>query len=110
MDNNGVARIVDVVFSYSFQNAVDIISCSNLEILYLAAIVLQPLTVFFTQSTIRIAFLFSSLKYPATSIARSKLSELSVSEILSFNPVPVSTGFMSKAGERIQPLPVNRNP
>ncbi len=49
-------------------------------------------------------------KYPATSLASPRSSELSSSEMLRLSPEPDSTGFISYAGERTHPSSVRINP
>ena len=75
-----------------------------MEIPSFFAIVFQVPIDFFTLSIISSARFLDTRKYSATLSAILKSSELSFSEIFNDRPVPDSLGFISNAGESIQPL------
>ena len=92
------------------RKALFIASICELGIPIAFAIDCHWLTLLITVAMISSARSFFILKYSATSFAKSKFSELSVSEIFNFNPVLVDTGFKSYAGDKYQPCADNRNP
>ena len=72
-----------------YMNALTITSCSDLGILYFAASFLQPETVCLPSANIASPWGDSSLQYSVKLKTRSKSNELSFSELLNSNPVPI---------------------
>ena len=72
-----------------YMNALTITSCSDLGIPYFAASFLQPETVCLPSANIASPWGDSSLQYSVKLKTRSKSNELSFSELLNSNPVPI---------------------